>query len=90
MIKPGVKASFFVMIILAVVVFFIIRTLMHGICSEQTQEGCDRSCEVDSDCKCTCTCGCLNVEEECQGDADLYCRMEFHPACVDGECVDER
>ena len=35
-------------------------------CNTDDSSGCDRTCQINTDCKCTCDCGCINTNEICE------------------------
>ncbi len=59
---------------------------MIGVCSEDTPQFCDRSCETDQECKFTCGCGCISRDEICWSNVICKIGVCHTCRCVNGKC----
>jgi len=60
---------------------------VSGECELSNTEGCDRSCNADSDCKEICGAGCININEQFDPKgAELLCTPLTECNCVNNVC----
>lgn len=56
------------------------------VCSPETPEECDVSCNSDEECWSSCGCGCINEDEDCFNEGKI-CAAVPPCSCDEGECT---
>jgi hypothetical protein len=70
------------------ILFVVLILSISGCCEVDSDLGCNRYCEKDTDCYEVCGCGCLAVGEECKESEDVECENLLNCVCENNLCQD--